>query len=162
MIAGLGVLAIVGLMYGGRASSGAALDPTSASSRKKAGVLTTSERLWDIGTISMKDGLVEHRFSITNPGQAPVFVSSVYTSCMCTSAYLQGTSGEKGPFGMRGMGYLPPANESIAPGETREVRVVYDPNAHGPSGVGSIDRFVYVTEKDGGMLALEIKALVTP
>ena len=63
---------------------------------------------------------------------------------------------------MPGMGYVPPANELIKAGESRTIRVVYNPNAHGPAGVGRIDRFVTLTDEAGGALQLEIKALVTP
>ena len=75
---------------------------------------------------------------------------------------VKGDGSTKGPFGMAGMGYVPPANETIKPGESRIVRVVYDPNAHGPAGVGQIDRFVTLTDSSGGTLQFEIKALVTP
>ena len=60
------------------------------------------------------------------------------------------------------MGYVPPVNETIKAGESRTIRVVYDPNAHGPAGVGPIDRFAILTDKSGGKLQFEIKALVTP
>jgi len=81
---------------------------------------------------------------------------------MCTTAFLQSTDREKGPFGMEGMGFFAPANEVIEPGESRAVRVVYDPNAHGPAGVGAIDRFIYLTDPSGGELRFEIRAMVTP
>ena len=82
---------------------------------------------------------------------------------MCTTAFIVGPDGNvKGPFGMPGMGYVPPANEIIKAGESRIIRIVYDPNAHGPAGVGQIDRFVTLTDSDGGTLQFEIKALVTP
>lgn len=160
------VLAIIGLMLWGRinASSASAQSGNHAGAPRGASAspLSATETLYDFGTISMKNWTVSHAFTLTNNMSAPVFVTSVYTSCMCTSAYLETPGSEKGPFGMQGMGYLPPANETIGPGESRQVKVVYDPNAHGPAGVGSIDRFVYVVDDKGGTLAFEIKALVTP
>jgi len=110
----------------------------------------------------MKDGLVNHTFTITNSSDKDVFIEKVYTSCMCTTAYLESPSGEKGPFGMEGMGYLPPANEALTAGESRDIKVVYDPNAHGPAGVGSIDRVIYLIDSSGKELQLEIQAIVTP
>jgi hypothetical protein len=126
-------------------------------------VLTASEKLYDFGTISMKNGDVAKEFLITNPTDKDVFIPSLVTSCMCTKAFIvepDGTS--KGPFGMPGMGYVPPANETIKSGDSRIIRVVYDPNAHGPAGVGKIDRFITLTDASGGKIQLEIKALVTP
>lgn len=128
-----------------------------------ASVLTASEIFYDFGTISMKDGNVTKEFVVINPTDADVSVSTLVTSCMCTSAFIVLPNGSiKGPFGMPGMGYVPPANEVIKSGESRTIRVVYDPNAHGPAGVGEIDRFIILTDASGGTLQLEIKALVTP
>jgi len=124
--------------------------------------LVSSEMLYDFGEISMKDGLVSHVFKVTNPTNADVFIKDVNTSCMCTEAYIESVSGEKGPFGMPGMGYVPPADETIKAGEIRDIKVVYDPNAHGPAGVGTIDRFIYLIGANKETLSLEIKAVVTP
>lgn len=125
--------------------------------------VTTSEKLYDFGVISMADGLVSHIFSVSNPTTQDIKVEKLATSCMCTQAYIvKKDGGKKGPFGMPGMGFVPPANEIIKAGETMEIEVIYDPNAHGPAGVGTIDRFVYLTDEVGGELQLEIKANVTP
>jgi hypothetical protein len=124
--------------------------------------LTAPLTFYDFGTISMKDGLVNSVFTVTNSTAKDINITTINTSCMCTVAYLQGGSAQKGPFGMPGMGYVPPADELIRAGEMRNIKVVYDPNAHGPAGVGMIDRFVYLTDDSGGKLELEIKAVVTP
>jgi hypothetical protein len=127
------------------------------------GALTAPEKLYDFGTISMKNGDVTKDFTITNSTNNDIFVPTLTTSCMCTKAYIVESNGTtKGPFGMPAMGYVPPSNETIKAGESRIIRVVYDPNAHGPAGVGQIDRTITLTEKSGASLQLEIKALVTP
>ncbi len=152
------VLGFIGLMWWGRnvQTAGNSTDSGAVS------LLSVPEKLYDFGTISMKDGVVEHMFRIANASGKDIEIKRVYTSCMCTSAYLEGADGELGPFGMEGMGYLPPANEVIKAGGSRDVKVVFDPNAHGPAGVGAIDRFVYLTDVSGGALELEIRAMVTP
>ena len=124
--------------------------------------LTAAETFYDFGTISMKNGLVARSFKVTNPTANDIELKTVVTSCMCTKAYIEGGGATKGPFGMLGMGSVPPANELIRAGESRDIEVVYDPNAHGPAGVGVIDRFVTLTDSSGGTLELEIKAVVTP
>jgi len=128
------------------------------------GTLTVEEKFYDFGTISMSDGNVEKTFQITNSTDKDITLKTVTTSCMCTTAYIGGGGGgEKGPFGMPGHGgTVPRANEVIRGGESRGIRVVYNPNAHGPAGVGLIDRFIYLEEATGGILELEIKAVVTP
>jgi len=125
-------------------------------------LLTVSEKLFDFGTISMKDGKVNHSFKITNPTDKDIFLKKVFTSCMCTNAYIINSNGEKGPFGMEGMSYVPPANETIKTGGSIEINAVFDPNAHGPAGIGPIDRFIVLTDENDNNLELEIKGVVTP
>lgn len=151
-------LILVGLMLWGRNNQTAAVPQKSGA----IGLLAASEKSYDFGTISMKNGLVNHVFKITNASTQDMFVQKVATSCMCTTAYIENAGGEKGPFGMEGMGYVPPANEIIKAGESRNIKVVYDPNAHGPAGIGMIDRLVYLTDASDNTLQLEIKAIVTP
>ena len=125
-------------------------------------VLVSDKNLYDFSTISMANGLVKTIFKVTNPTDKDINVGKITTSCMCTNVYvLEGTS-RKGPFGMPGHGIVPRANEIIKAGETQDIEVVYDPAAHGPAGVGAIDRFVYLEDTNGGVLQLEIKARVTP
>jgi len=152
------IVGIVGLMWWGHSIQ----KPTGTDTGAQ-GVLTSTDKFYDFGTISMKNGNVTKDFVVTNPTNKDVFVPTLVTSCMCTKAFmveLDGTT--KGPFGMPNMGYVPPVNETIKAGESRTIRVVYDPNAHGPAGVGPIDRFAILTDKSGGKLQFEIKALVTP
>ena len=83
---------------------------------------------------------------------------------MCTVAYIESEDGEKGPFGMPGHSgpVATRTNEVIKAGESLDIKVVYDPNAHGPAGVGSIIREIYLTDNAGRILTLNIKAMVTP
>ncbi|MEK7213843.1 MAG: DUF1573 domain-containing protein [Patescibacteria group bacterium] len=127
--------------------------------------LTTSETSYDFGMISMKNGDVTKEFIVNNPTNKDITVNTVITSCMCTTAFITDMDGNviKGPFGMPGHGGLvSPANEIIKAGESRKIRVVYDPNAHGPAGIGQINRFIELTDSNGAKLQLEIKANVTP
>jgi len=152
------VLGLIGLIWWGSKNQKSEIQNTGEKS-----VLTTAQKLYDFGTISMKDGDVSKEFVIINPTDKDIFVPTIVTSCMCTKAYFVLPDGKtKGPFSMPGMGYVPPLNETIKAGESRIIRIVYDPNAHGPAGVGFIDRFVTITDESGNELQLEIKATVTP
>lgn len=125
--------------------------------------LAVSEKFYDFGTISMKNGNVSKVFKVTNNTDEDFFFSSLTTSCMCTKAYFMGFDGDRrGPFGMPGMGFVPKLNKTIKAGESIDIEAVYDPNAHGPAGVGRIDRFVYLEDANGNKLQFEIKANVTP
>lgn len=152
------VVGIIGLIVWGKSAQNRVEADTGAISN-----LDFSEKLYDFGTISMKDGLVTKDFTVTNNTDKDIVIPSLVTSCMCTKAYFVKPDGStKGPFGMPSMGFVPPLNETIKVGESRIVRAVYDPNAHGPAGVGLIDRFLILTDAAGGKAQLEIKAMVTP
>ncbi|HEY4513999.1 MAG TPA: DUF1573 domain-containing protein [Candidatus Paceibacterota bacterium] len=162
IIGAIVLVAILGLMLWGRPSAGAnnALNQTNQSGNSS---LAAAETFFDFGTITMKAGNVERSFEMKNPTDADVKIVSIVTSCMCTTAYLETPSGAKGPFGMPGHGGAATRiSETIKPGESRVVKVVFDPNAHGPAGVGLMERVVMISDENGGTLQLQIKAMVTP
>ena len=156
------VTATLGLMWLGQAAQPRVVD----SSNNLASVsspLAASETGYDFGTIKMSNGKVEKVFTLTNQGTTETEIKTIVTSCMCTPPFLSPPAGEKGPFGMPGHGGPSrPANEVIKAGESRAVRVVFDPNAHGPAGVGPIDRVITLTDAAGASLEFRIKGLVTP
>jgi len=126
-------------------------------------ILIASEYVYDFGSISMKDGDVTKEFTITNGTDKDIFVPSIVTSCMCTKAFIVKPDGTtKGPYSMPSMGYVWPSDETVKAGEKMIISVVYDPNAHGPAGIGFIDRFITITDEFKNELKLEIKATVTP
>lgn len=133
-------------------------------SARTGGILVASETFYDFGTISMKNGNVSKVFSVTNSSNEDIKISSVSTSCMCTNAYIIRSDGtKKGPFGMPGHGgAVPKANEVVKAGELMNVEVVYDPNAHGPAGVGRIERFVYLKDEGGSVIEFKVRVNVTP
>ncbi len=125
------------------------------------GTLIVNESVYDFGTISMKDGIVTKIFKLTNPTKEDIYLKNIGTSCGCTTAFIINGDSKKGPFGMEGMSNNR-TNEIIPAGESRDIEVVYDPNAHGPAGVGIIDRFIYIIDVKGNETKLEIKAVVRP
>lgn len=117
---------------------------------------------YDFGTISMKNGLVTKVFSVTNNKSDPVKLSELYTSCMCTEAKIRIGQQEFGPFGMLGHGAMKMLNQPLAPGQEAQVEVTFDPKAHGPSGIGIIERTVSLQSDKGEVASINIKANVTP
>jgi len=124
--------------------------------------LSVSENLYDFGVISMADGDVSYVFKVSNGTDKDIFVKTVNTSCMCTSAYIESANGGKGPFGMPSMGFVPPANEVIKMGEARDIKVVFDPAAHGPAGIGEVQREIYINTGADEQMVLGFKVNVTP
>ena len=127
------------------------------------GILTADMEQYDFGTVSMAAGKVSHRFAVTNPGTEPITVTKLSTSCMCTTALLIKRDTTLGPYGMEGHGgYVPKIRTDIALNETVTIEAVFDPTAHGPAGVGKIDRAVMLENNTGTPLVLRFAAMVTP
>ncbi len=125
------------------------------------GSLTISPASFDFGSISMARGKVKTIFALKNVSSGTIEISKIATSCMCTEASLLLGGDRLGPFGMPGHGIVPRVNRSIAPGEEAAIEVVFDPAAHGPAGIGNIERAVLV-ETASGVLEARISANVTP
>jgi hypothetical protein len=130
----------------------------SGSSGVSAGILEPTQNNFDFGEISMAEGLVHTDFVLKNTSAEPVMVKKVYTSCMCTEAFLRGAEGEEiGPFGMPGhKGLKQWANLKVAPGEEVILKAVFDPTAHGPDAVGPIKRIIYIETNSQSNPKLEL------
>lgn len=91
--------------------------------------LTIDREEAELGTISV-DEVASADFKLTNTGTAPVEISQVGTSCMCTFAEIQ-LPGEKSPEFNMAMHNEPSVNAwkgTLGPGETAVVTVVYKPS----------------------------------
>ena len=130
---------------------------------RSAGRLAAVETKFNFGSISMAAGKVTHRYRFRNAGTEPIVLGKMYTSCMCTTAALVKSSGRKfAPVGMPGHTPIPALNETMQPNEEAMVEVVFDPAAHGPAGIGPIDRIVTIENSAGQPLELAFVANVTP
>lgn len=107
--------------------------------------LSAIESEYDFGTIAMQDGVVRYAFEVTNAGSETVTIEKAYTSCMCTEIEIENAQGERfGPFGMQGHGTSARTRIEVLAGESVSVEAVFDPAAHGPSGVGFAQRSLYL------------------
>ena len=128
-----------------------------------AGALVSAAPFFDFGKVSMAAGNVSRAYWIKNASGAPLTITNISTSCMCTEATLITQSArKKGPFGMPGHAPVPDIEERLAPGQTAQVEVVFDPRAHGPAGIGRNDRTVTIRHDAGRSLELGFTAMVTP
>lgn len=125
-------------------------------------ILSLSETNHDFGTVSMKNGKITNVFKVKNTLANPVSLTKLYTSCMCTVASLKLGGNSHGPFSMQGHGAVPTFNENLEPNQEAEVAVTFDPNAHGPAGVGIIERDVTLEGTEGILANMHIKVNVTP
>ena len=158
IIAGVAVVGLGTLLLLNQPSEHDQMKGTSAEHN----VLQSDKSSHDFGTISMKDGKVKTIFKVKNSTAEAITLTKLYTTCMCTEAKLMVNGVSEGPFGMPGHGSVPTFLQKLEPNQEAEVEVEYDPNAHGPSGVGRIERQVIVEGNDGKLATLNIIANVTP
>lgn len=156
------IIGVISLLLIGLVTVLVMTSPTNQSSASNPSILQAVESEWDFGTISMAKGDVVKTYTVKNNSTSTITVNKVYTSCMCTKATLNIGDRRAGPFGMPGHATIPTINEMIPPGAEATIEVVFNPAAHGPSGVGTIARTVFVESTDGGKLSLNFKAQVTP
>lgn len=90
------------------------------------GDIELSATEFDFGTVP-NNAPVDHVFRVHNAGDGPLEISGVNTSCGCTTAIV--------------------GRERLAPGESTELRVIYDPLAH-DGATGEFMRVVYVRSDD--------------
>lgn len=126
------------------------------------GTIEIPEKTFDFGKISMAAGKVSHSFTIKNIGDKPITVNKIYTSCMCTTATLKINGKIFGPYGMQGHGAIPKINQELGSGEEAIVEATFDPAAHGPAGVGSIERSMVIENSAGKPIQLDFAADVVP
>jgi len=93
-----------------------------------------SETKIDMGEVSQSEGIVSTIFSLENTGESDLIIDKISTSCGCTSAAIVYQGNEGPQFTMPGHGKDNPKNWSISisPGDSAELKVYFDPNAHGP------------------------------
>lgn len=106
----------------------------------------------DWGEIKINGGKVEKIFMIKNSGSSALKLSEVSTSCMCTTA--QVIIGGKGS-PLFGMHQKSSWVGEIPAGEEAELKIVFDPAFHGPSGIGAMTRQITVATNDKANPKLE-------
>jgi hypothetical protein len=172
VISGLATAALATIIAcGGQSSDGASVADESSTPRSLLELQQRQEQAespllaerdkHDFGDVPIDGGTVSTVFEVTNPGADPVRLVSVFTSCGCTTAEIEfPDSSTEGPFGMPGHSLPTGLDRTIGAGETLKVRVMFDPAAHGPEGLGRVMRTVTLHTADGAGLSLEIRANV--
>jgi len=96
----------------------------------------------DIGDVNIDGGLVKSTFELHNSNSTDLVLKGAFTSCACTKTFIELPDGTLSkPFGMSLPGKW---FRVIKPGERFKVHVEFDPAYHGPKGVGSFRRRVYL------------------
>jgi len=116
---------------------------------KSASALVSDSTSYDFGEIDIFGGKVEKDFTLKNEGAEPVTILAGTTSCGCTDGEIDGVT-----FGMHeGM----VRQVTIASGETKILKAIYDPLAHGPDAVGQVTRQLFLKTNSTVTPELEIR-----
>ena len=145
------VLGIIGALFLFGASGGT----TNQNVAESTSALSAEVDFYDFGEVPIFGGTVSTSFVLKNGGTEDVIVQSGTTSCGCTTAEIDGVG-----FGMHEDMVRPVV---VPAGGEVELSVIYDPLAHGPSGVGLAQRSVFLKTNSRVTPEVEvrIKALVT-
>ncbi len=102
----------------------------------------------NFGDVSVAGGVVKTAMTIKNEGKSDLIIDDMDSSCGCTTATIT-KDGKEGPvFSMRAHGTNPVGwSEKIKPGETAELNIYYDPQAHSDLR-GHVTRVITVFSND--------------
>lgn len=103
---------------------------------------------FDFGNISYSGGNMERSFPIKNIGDKDLKIANLGTSCMCTTVFFKSDKEQSPVFGMKGHSKASDWIGLLKSREEGQMIVVFDPTAHGPSGVGPFSRFVSFETND--------------
>ena len=108
-----------------------------------------SPETYDIGKVLMKNGFVVREYEIKNNSKNILRIKNIVTSCMCTRAQVVFGDKRSRFYAMEMSGAKNPNIDFDIPAEsTAKLVVRFDPAAHGPAGVGPVDRNVWLTFAD--------------
>lgn len=102
-----------------------------------------SDKVDQLGNVSRLGGLIFKEYTFKNTTNTSMKLGRLTTSCMCTKAKVVIGNQESTSYGMESTGDLNPSlNFELKSGESAKVIVDFDPNAHGPKGIGPFDRVI--------------------
>lgn len=141
------VIFTVLILFGGIILIGGSSKETTV--EKTAGAkIEVKETNFNFKNIPYHGGNVTHSFPIKNIGIKELTIANLSTSCMCTQVSFKSKNLESPKFGMKGHSSGSNWTGSLKPGEKGEIIVIFDPTAHGPSGIGPVSRFVSFETND--------------
>ncbi len=144
IIIGFVVLTLLILVGGVYILSVTTANPVQVTSSQNAKV-SVDQKTHDWGTIPYSGGNVTKSFTIKNTGTDVLQLTNIKTSCACTFAQLT-IDGKTSPkFGMHTTSSWV---GEVASGKEASLMVVFDPDFHGPTGVGPMERLISMQTND--------------
>ena len=148
----LGTLLLVSFLaiwQGGKVNQSSSITSTTSQSKPVPVTgLTAAPEPFNWGNIKINGGIVQAKFTLKNTSPRALKIAKLETSCMCTEASLKIGDQESPFFGMPGHAGNADWQAEIAPGAEASLTVKFDPAAHGPEGLGKVDRIARIWFSD--------------
>jgi hypothetical protein len=97
----------------------------------------------DIGKVSYGGGIISKEYQIKNTTGSSMKLRKIVTSCMCTKARVKFENKTTKLYAMEMNGDKNPIIDYDFPaGSTATVEFNFDPAAHGPAGIGPVERVI--------------------
>ena len=109
--------------------------------------LQVSPEAYDFGPVKRMGGKVQTTFTLRNQGETALTIHRLWTSCPCTTATLVVAQRKSPEFHM--LDSHPDWSETLKSGDEATLLVSFDPNYHGPGGVGLQQKLIRITS--GGL-----------
>ncbi len=119
--------------------------PTTTEIPKNGPILTVTPEVFDLGSLSKKNGIAVADFELKNTGTSDLIISYAFTSCGCTVSPIK-------------------EEKILKPGEIYPMKVTYDPNFYGPQyELGAIEKTITIISNDleNPFYKIKLKANVT-
>jgi len=111
-------------------------------------VLVVEPEELDLGEIPITGGVVTANFTVRNAGQSDLTITSLQTTCGCTTAVLKTAQGTSPVFGANLAENPMDWSAVLAPGEEALLVVRFDPAFHGTEATGRVKRGISVISND--------------
>lgn len=112
------------------------------------GILKATPSSYDLGDVPYNGGIVVKEFKIENGGDEDLKITSLKTSCGCTTAQLIYRGEKSKKFGMHPNTLF--WSEEIKPDDSATLKVFFDPTAHGPEGTEPFKRSIWIKSNGSG------------
>lgn len=114
--------------------------------------LTADEKTFDWGEIAYSGTDATKTFTIKNSGTEVLKLTNIKTSCACTKAQVVIDDKSSPYFSMHTTSSW---IGEISPGKEASLTVIFDPDFHGPSGVGAVERLISMETNDAANPQIE-------
>lgn len=146
------ILVTVLVLFGGvfilsKTTTGGQINGVSANAK-----LTADEKTFDWGEIAYSGPDATKTFTIKNTGTEILKLTNIKTSCACTKAQVV-IEGRSSPY--FSMHTTSSWIGEIPPGKEASLTVIFDPDFHGPSGVGAVERIISMETNDASNQKVE-------